>query len=444
MTLKEFFQDILFTIGNKDFTAGSIIITIVTLVICFILYWVVVNRLLPFYFSKERVKTKNKEQIKRIIKYLFILLAFIGSIFALKLDYVFYTNGNIDIKISTIFEALIILQIARLLDWIISKVLLFNYYRNRDEEKLPKVITPQPIKKEEPLIANRSVQYAVYVFAIILILQSFNLDYTIFSVQNQQFKISNIFWAIFIILIAQLIAWILTQLILYSYYQRQKVNVGSQYAINQLLKYVIYVIAGFMAIESLGINMTVVWGSAAALLVGVGLGLQQTFNDLISGIILLFEGTVEVGDTVQIESGLVGTVKKIGIRTSIVESRDNVTVIVPNSKLITERVVNWSHYDDKVRFNIDVGVAYGSDTELVKELLLKVAKENIYIMEYPAPFVRFTNFGGSSLDFELRFWSRNFIVIEDIKSDLRFEIDKHFREHNIVIPFPQTDVWLKK
>lgn len=443
MSLKQFFERVLFTIGTQSFTLGRISIAIATLILCFVFYRLTVKRLLPYYFSKETVKTKNQAQISRIVKYLFVLLAIIGVIFSLKLDHVLYSNGNIDIKVSTIFQALIILQIARLLDWMISKVLLFNYYRNRDAEKLKKVASTSS-KKDEPLIANRSVQYAVYVFAVILILQSFHLDYTLFIVQDQHFKISNIFWAIFIILIAQLIAWILTQLILYSYYQRQKVNVGSQYAINQLLKYVIYVIAGFMAIESLGINMTVVWGSAAALLVGVGLGLQQTFNDLISGIILLFEGTVEVGDTVQVDQDLVGIVKKIGIRTSIVESRDNVTVIVPNSKLITERVINWSHYDDKVRFKIPVGVAYGSDTELVKKLLLQVAKENIYILDYPSAFVRFVNFGDSSLDFELRFWSRNFIVIEDIKSDLRFEIDRLFRENNVEIPFPQRDVWMKK
>ena len=109
-----------------------------------------------------------------------------------------------------------------------------------------------------------------------------------------------------------------------------------------------------------------------------------------------------------------------------------------------DNVVNWSHYDAKVRFLVKVGVAYGSDTELVKNILLKIASKNIYIKKHPAPFVRFTNFGDSSLDFELLFYSRNFIVIEDIKSDLRFEIDKEFRENGIEIPFPQRDVWMKK
>ena len=236
----------------------------------------------------------------------------------------------------------------------------------------------------------------------------------------------------------------MTQLILFTYYKKNKVNVGSQYAINQLMKYVLYIFAILMAMESLGIQMTIFLGGAAALLVGVGLGLQQTFNDLISGIILLFERSIEVGNVIELTGGMVGTVRRIGLRTSAVEMRENITVVVPNSKLITENVINWSHTDDKARFIVQVGVAYGTDTKLVKELLLKVARDNVYVLSSPGPGVRFTNFGDSSLDFHLIFWSRNFLVIEDIKSDLRFEINEVFLENKISIPFPQRDVWIKK
>ena len=229
---------------------------------------------------------------------------------------------------------------------------------------------------------------------------------------------------------------------MFGYYKKKRINVGAQFAINQLLKYFLYVVAFLFALESLGVKLTVLWGGAAALLVGIGLGLQQVFNDFISGILLLFERTVEVGHVVQVD-GLIGSVKKIGLRTSLVETRDNITVIVPNSKLTSENVVNWSHYDNKARFRIAIGVAYGSDTQLVKELLLKVAKENGYVLKHPASFVRFTDFGDSSLNFELHFWSHEFINIEDVKSDLRFEIDRVFREHKVEIPFPQRDVWFK-
>ena len=235
----------------------------------------------------------------------------------------------------------------------------------------------------------------------------------------------------------------ITQIFLYGYYRQKNINIGSQFAVNQLLKYVIYVIAAFIALDTLGVKMTLIYGGAAALLVGVGLGLQQTFNDFFSGLILLFERTVEVGDTVQIGDN-VGTVKKIGLRASIIEGRQNITMIVPNSKMVVDSVTNWSHFDDKVRFSINVGVAYGSDTEQVKELLLAAAKENPYIIEYPAPFVRFVDFADSSLNFQLHFWSRNFIIIEDVKSDLRFKIDALFRANNISIPFPQRDIHIKK
>ncbi len=221
-------------------------------------------------------------------------------------------------------------------------------------------------------------------------------------------------------------------------------NIGSQYAVNQLLKYVIFTIATLYILDTVGVKLTVIWGGAAALLIGAGFGLQQTFNDFISGILLLFERTVEVGDVVQLADGLVGTVMKIGMRTSFVQTFDNRTVIVPNSQLVVNEVINFSHNDEKARFIVSVGVAYGSDTELVKKLLFEAAKEHEKIIKFPVPFVRFVEFGDSSLNFELHFWSRELVRIDDVRSDLRFKIDQLFREHDIVIPFPQRDIWIKK
>ncbi|MEL6864321.1 MAG: mechanosensitive ion channel domain-containing protein [Bacteroidota bacterium] len=441
MDINAFFQQELFNILEHSFTVGHITALVLFLITMGVAYWVILKRLMPAYFSREKVRTENQGRVLQIIRYIFYLMVLIGGVWTLGFDYVLYETINVTIRITTLLQALLILQLARLMDWIISKVLIYNYYRSRfpEESDLEQKIAENKLESR----ASRNVQYTVYVLAIILILQSFELDYTLVPFQNYDFKISNIFIAILIFLIAQLLAWILTQLILYSYYKRQEVDQGSRYAVNQLLTYVIYVMATFMAMDSVGIKMTVIWGGAAALLVGVGLGLQQTFNDLFSGIILLFERSVEVGDIVEI-NGLIGTVRSINLRTSLVETRAGVAVIVPNSKLITDNVINWSHADDKIRFFLGVGVAYGSDTALVKKLLLLVAKDNQLVLSYPAPIVRFTNFGDSSLDFELHFWSKNYIIIEDIKSDLRFEIDRAFRENDIVIPFPQRDVWLRK
>jgi len=404
------------------------------------------NRLLPKYFAQEKIRIWKQDRVHRILRSLFYLLALIGIIRVLDLDHVLYAGGNNSgvFRISTLIQAMVIFQVARILDWIFSKALLYNYYRSREGEVGVENEGQETKNKEIERTTSRTVQYVIYAFSIILILKSFSLDYEFFKIGDKAFTLGSIFYALLIILIAQLIAWVMTQLILFTYYKKNKVNVGSQYAINQLMKYVLYIFAIFMAMESLGIQMTIFLGGAAALLVGVGLGLQQTFNDLISGIILLFERSVEVGNVVELTGGMIGTVRRIGLRTSTVEMRENITVVVPNSKLITESVINWSHNDDKARFLVQVGVAYGTDTKLVKELLLKVARDNVYVLSSPGPSVRFTNFGDSSLDFHLIFWSRNFLVIEDIKSDLRFEINEAFLEHKISIPFPQRDIWIKK
>ena len=118
-------------------------------------------------------------------------------------------------------------------------------------------------------------------------------------------------------------------------------------------------------------------------------------------------------------------------------------MVVPNSKLVNDNVINWSHYSNRVRFEVTVGVAYGSDTALVKEILLSVVNDHDDVMPYPIPFVRFNDFGDSALLFTVYFFSRNFMFIENVKSDIRFEIDKRFRANHITIPFPQRDVWFK-
>ena len=212
---------------------------------------------------------------------------------------------------------------------------------------------------------------------------------------------------------------------------------------NQLVKYVVYLIAIIMALNVLGIDMSLVLGGAAALLVGIGLGLQQTFNDVISGLVILFERSVSVGDVLEFDS-TVGIVKRIGIRASTIETRGNTSIVVPNHMLVNEKVVNWNHFSEKVRFSIDIGVAYGSDTELVKKLLLESVLSNPYVEKYPASFVRFQNFGDFALEFSLYFFSRNLLIIEDVKSDIRLEIDKLFRQNSITIPFPQSEIHIRR
>jgi small-conductance mechanosensitive channel len=178
------------------------------------------------------------------------------------------------------------------------------------------------------------------------------------------------------------------------------------------------------------------------LLVGIGLGLQQTFNDFISGIILLAEGSTKIGDVLEIEGDVI-KIQNIGLRTSKGLNRDDIVVIIPNSLITTNRVINWSHQSEKTRFRISVGVAYGSDVDLVVKILNESALEHPDISDKTTLEARFVDFGNSSLDFEVLFFSENIFRIEKVKSDIRKIIYRRFKENHITIPFPQVDVHMK-
>lgn len=447
--MQEIFDQIILEYNGWALRLGQLVLGTSILVMLVFLYWLVARRLFPKIAAHLELPQEERRKARRILGTLLVLMAAVALIAVLQLDrqLVETTNENApNLFLSTFVQAMLIWQFARLLDFVISRLLVTNYYRNRREDpvELDRYQTDSKNK------TNRTVQYAVYILALLFIVQAFEIDWVFYTYkpagaedgQTRSFSVSNLLNAAFIIVLARLFSWMIIQLILSQYYRSKQINVGSQYAFNQLLQYFVYIIAGLMALEALGFTLTLIWGGVAALLVGVGLGLQETFKDLFSGVILLFERRAEVGDVVEVD-GLIGTVKRIGVRTSLVETRDNIVVIVPNSRLIVQHFVNWSHNDNKARFYIKVGVAYGSDTELVKQLLLDIARSNAEVIRHPAPFVRFVDFGDSSLDFELHFWSHEFIRIEDVKSDMRFKIDQAFRENGVTIPFPQRDVWMK-
>ena len=253
--------------------------------------------------------------------------------------------------------------------------------------------------------------------------------------------VADILGAVSVVVFARILVWIINEKLLKRFFHRKEVDQGRQYALRQFINYIIWALAVFAVLEVIGIS-SMIWASSAALLVGIGLGLQDTFKDLISGIVILVEGTVEVGDIIEVE-GLVAMVSSIGLRTSKVETRDRVSILIPNSKLVVEKVINWSHNDAPTRFNVKVGVAYGSNLELVSSLLLKAADNHPRVLQDPAPKVQFKNFGDSSLEFELFFFSDEFFRIEFVKSEIRMTIDRLFRENGVSIPFPQRDLWLR-
>jgi len=261
--------------------------------------------------------------------------------------------------------------------------------------------------------------------------------------EDYSLSLYDLFIFIIIIIVFSLIIKGLERLIKRQSESRKWITQGKQQAIFQIGKYLLYVIGFLFAIKSIGFDITPLIIGSSALFVGLGFGLQEAFRDFISGLILLFEGDVLVGDVIELETGMVAIVKKINLRTSKVRTRDGIVIFIPNSQLINNRVINWSNSNILTRFHISVGVAYGSDLDKVEKILMEIAQSDKDVSSRAKPFVRFSDFGNYSLDFELHFWSEEVWRIEFVKSRLRFAIDKKFREESITIPFPQRDLHFK-
>ena len=268
------------------------------------------------------------------------------------------------------------------------------------------------------------------------------LSIELFKFNNLKINLYNVLIGLGIIIVTSLLLRLFKR-IYKKLIDQQTVDAGTANSIYSIVKYLIWIVVIVLLLDTLGVKVSILIASAAALLVGVGLGLQQLFNDVASGIILLIERSLKVDDVVEMENEMIGRVVSIGIRTSKLKTRANVVVIVPNSQLVNDRVINWSHVEKLTRFHVDIGVAYGSDIMLVTQVLKDCAIAHEHILLEPAPFVRFVNFGESSLGFQLYFWTNEAFIVENTKSDLRYKIDQAFRENNIEIPFPQRDVYIK-
>ncbi|MFV9550494.1 mechanosensitive ion channel family protein [Algibacter sp. PT7-4] len=204
-------------------------------------------------------------------------------------------------------------------------------------------------------------------------------------------------------------------------------------------RWIIYLIVILVVFDSIGINVTAIFAASAALLIGVGLALQTLFQDIISGIFILIDQSVHVGDIIEID-GKVGRVEEIKLRTTRAVTIDNKVLVIPNHLYLENSLYNWTQNGSSTRESVSVGVAYGSDVQLVKKLLLQAASTHPNVLTEPEPTVVFTNFGESSLDFKIVFTINDSFKAQFPKSDIRFEIDRLFRENNVSIPFPQRDI----
>jgi small-conductance mechanosensitive channel len=266
-------------------------------------------------------------------------------------------------------------------------------------------------------------------------------DEPLFMVGGTAVTVASVVSFLVFLVVAYGASWLLRRS-LQRVYRRRGLDEGVQHALDRLLHYAVVALGAFLALDNLGVSVTALAGLGAILAVGIGFGLQNIAQNFVSGLILLLERPVKKGDFVQVGE-VRGTVRDIRARATVVTTLDNVDIIVPNGQFITEAVTNETFGDRRVRVKVKVGVAYGSDTDRVRRTLLEVAEAHPGVLADPPPRVLFREFGDSSLDFQLLVWLADPRDENPAASELRFAIDRAFREAGIEIPFPQRDLHLR-
>lgn len=269
------------------------------------------------------------------------------------------------------------------------------------------------------------------------------LDFTIFTLGNSPVTNRTILYiAVLLFLIfyltSKLKKWIVEGLLVKS-----TIDFGVRVAIGTIIRYVIILLGIIIIFQSFGIDLSTLTIITGALGIGVGFGLQSITNNFVSGLVILLERPIKVGDRIEV-GNIVGDVVKISARATTMLTNDNIAIIVPNSEFISSKVINWSYIDRDVRFNVPVGVSYKSDPELVKKALLEVANGFPGVLKNPKADVIFHEFGDSALLFSLRVWTRDYITKPNVLiSELNFLIHDKFRDYKIEIPFPQRDIHIR-
>ncbi|KPL20353.1 MAG: hypothetical protein AMS23_11115, partial [Bacteroides sp. SM1_62] len=262
------------------------------------------------------------------------------------------------------------------------------------------------------------------------------------TIGSTQISLLNIILFIFIIWLTITISRIIRFFLEGDVFTRLKLKKGVPGAISLILRITIITIGFLIAIAAAGVQMDKLAILLGAFGVGIGFGLQNIFNNLISGIILAFERPINEGDIIEV-GALMGIVKEIGIRSSIIKTYDGSEVIVPNGNLISEQLINWTLSDQRRRGEVRVGVAYGTDPQRVLDLLLEAAGSNERVLDDPKPWAIFLGFGESSLDFRLLFWIAEADTRLTIQSEVAVMVNQMIRKAGIEIPFPQRDLHLR-
>lgn len=261
-----------------------------------------------------------------------------------------------------------------------------------------------------------------------------------FITENIKFSVVTVMLVTFIFFVTYILLKLIKKIATKKLDEERKLKFKSVFS---FFNYFVYLIVASITFQNFGINLTGIFAASAALLVGVGLALQTFFQDIISGIFILADQTVHVGDIIEID-GKVGRVENIKIRTTRAVTFDNKVLIIPNHKYLTSTLFNWTENGTILRGRVSVGVSYNSDVEKVKEILMDIANSHPHLIKNPSPKVLFNNFGDSSLEFDLVFTYNNGFRVNIVESDIRFLVHKKFKENNIEIPFPQRVVHLEK
>ena len=266
---------------------------------------------------------------------------------------------------------------------------------------------------------------------------------TLFKIGDSEISIGTIFVFFGSFYLLVIVSKNIRSILLNKILARSKLKKSFRESIANGVRITMMLIGTIIIIQAVGIDLSALSLLAGALGVGIGFGFQKVTDNLISGLTILIEEPIKVGDRVEVGE-VSGDIVNISLRSTTIVTNDNISIIVPNSEFISSQVINWSHNNRIIRFRLPVGVSYKEDPEIIKKLLLEVADENPNVQKEPKPKVFFEKFGDSSLDFKLGIWTSSHTdKPEFIRSEINFAIFKKFQENNIKIPYPQRDVHIK-
>ncbi len=393
--------------------------------------------------KRQILRNEGRIDLLAIAFYLGTLAGIVGLV-AEFVGFARLTDSLVDAALGTVFLALFAHMALHLAEGGVTTIMRLDWVRER---RLVQQLGVQAEKRLKTLV--RLVIFS-YTFLFLLVIwnvygsvaeawkQLMSIEYVIGELH---LSVEMVVMAGVILYLTIIFSWFLQATLDTQVLTPRQMDHGVKDSIKRLLHYALILIGFSVAVSMAGIGLEKFAILAGALGVGIGFGLQNIVNNFVSGLILLFERPVKVGDTINIDDQW-GTITKIGLRSTVFETLDRAEIIVPNSDLISQKVTNWTLTTNTSRIVLAIGVAYGSPLDKVLEILIKVAKEHPDVMADPPASAIFTGFGESSLDFELRAWITDISKRPRVKSELGLAIDRHFREADITIPFPQRDLHL--